>query len=82
LNSDPHLRYQFRALIVHPGTESLGYPAGTFVSATITKPFRGRIVMPEPGTSGRILWECKHERRSIPEAFQCAGDEAGRNGIT
>ena len=42
-------------MFYHPGMERLGYPAGTFVSATMTKPFRGRIVMPEPGTPGRVL---------------------------
>lgn len=35
-----------------------------------------------PGKPGRVLWECAHEHRSGPEAFQCAGEEAGRSGRT
>lgn len=62
--------------------DRLRYPAGAFVSSTMERPFRGRIVLPERGKPGRVLWECKHEHTSIPEAFQCAGEKAGRNGIT
>ena len=63
--------------------ERLGqYPSGAFVSATLERPHRGRIVLPERGTPGRVLWECEHEHQSIPEAFQCAGEGAGRSGMT
>lgn len=70
-------------MFYHPRMERLGqYPPGAFVSATIERPHRGRIVLPERGTQGRVLWECEHEHRSIPEAFECAGEEAGRTGRT
>ena len=62
--------------------ERLGYPSGAFVSATMTRPFRGRIVLAEPRQPGTVLWECAHDHGSIPEAFACAGEEIGRNGMT
>jgi hypothetical protein len=65
-----------------PGMERLGYPGGAFVSSTMERPFRGRIILPERGSPGRVLWECEHDHGSIPEAFQCAGEEAGRSGMT
>jgi hypothetical protein len=79
----PVARAAIEQTFYDPVMERLGqYPPGAFVSATIERPHRGRIVLRERGTQGRVLWECEHEHRSIPEAFQCAGEEAGRTGRT
>lgn len=75
-----HLR--FEQMFYSPRMGRLGYPNSTVVSATLERPFRGRIVLPEHGKSGQILLECDHDHPSIPEAFQCAGQEIGRNGLT